>query len=198
MTWKGKLAAVGVVVAVLLGVNDIPEGPIALVVVAAAVGLAWRFIDRFWKTVAFGVAAGAVAGLLILGPGLRIAMRVVAIMDPVQTPEFSFGGTMFIVVGIGGIFGGIFGIIGNLIRKAAGIKSVIAGGLILGTLFMTTLLLDSGLREEFFELGAGPWVNIPMFAVFTFAYGIAAMAGAAHLALQTGKPAVTMKEEVPA
>jgi hypothetical protein len=36
------------------------------------------------------------------------------------------------------------------------------------------LLLDTGLRDEFVELGEGPWLNIPMFGGVVFLYGLAA------------------------
>jgi MFS family permease len=34
------------------------------------------------------------------------------------------------------------------------------------------MLLDTGLRSEFAELGAGPWVNIPMFTAVVYGYGL--------------------------
>jgi hypothetical protein len=174
----------------------IPAIALPLLVVAAA--LAWWLTDGFWKTVAFGLAGGVIAGLLIMGPGFRVAMRVVAIMDPIRTPEFSVGGTGFIIVGIGGILGGVMGILGNLIRKAASIASAVVAGVLLGAFEMTILLTDSGLREEFFELGGGPWVNIPMFAVFAFGYGIAAMTIADRLDHRASKSVDAGSEKEPA
>ncbi len=198
MTWQGRGAALGVVVAVILAMQDVLIPAIALPLLVVAAALAWWLTDGFWKTVAFGLAGGVIAGLLIMGPGFRVAMRVVAIMDPIRTPEFSVGGTGFIIVGIGGILGGVMGILGNLIRKAAAIASAVVAGVVLGAFEMTILLIDSGLREEFFELGGGPWVNIPMFAVFAFGYGIAAMTIADRLDHRASKSVDAGSEKEPA
>ncbi|MEE8375373.1 MAG: hypothetical protein V3S26_03510, partial [Acidimicrobiia bacterium] len=196
--WQGRGAALGVVVAVILAMQDVLIPAIALPLLVVAAALAWWLTDGFWTTVAFGLAGGVIAGLLIMGPGFRVAMRVVAIMDPIRTPEFSVGGTGFIIVGIGGILGGVMGILGNLIRKAAAIASAVVAGVVLGAFEMTILLIDSGLREEFFELGGGPWVNIPMFAVFAFGYGIAAMTIADRLDHRASKSVDAGSEKEPA
>ena len=198
MTWQGRMAGFGVVAAVILAMQDVLIPAIALPLLAAAAALAWWLTVGFWNTVAFGLAGGVIAGALIMGPGFRVAMRVVAIMDPIRTPEFSVGGTFFIVVGIGGILGGVMGIVGNLIRKAASIASVVIAGVVLGAFEMTILLIDSGLREEFFELGGGPWVNILMFAVFAFGYGIAAVRIADRLEHRASKSVDAGSEQEPA
>ena len=197
MTWQGRVAAIGVAAAVILAMEDVLVPVIALPLLVVAAALAWWLTEGFWKTVAFGLAGGVIAGALIMGPGFRIAMRVVAIMDPIRTPEFSFGGTFFIVVGIGGILGGVMGVVGNLIRRAAAIASVVVAGVLLGALQMTILLTESGLREEFFELGGGPWVNIPMFAVFAFGYGIAAMTIVDRLDHRAGRSVDTDSDQMP-
>lgn len=200
MTWQGRLSAFGVVVALLLAMEDMLSPAIALPLLVLTVGLAWRFTDGFWKTVAFGVVGGAIAGILIMGPGFRIAMRVVAIMDPTQTPEFSVGGTLFVIVGIGGIMGGVLGIAGNLIRKVVPITSVVLAGVVLAGTEMAMLLLEADLRAEFFELGAGPWVNISMFGVIALGYGIAAMVIAESIERKTAKGSrgVIEEKKVPA
>jgi len=110
------------------------------------------------------------AGLLVLGPGLRIAMRVVAIIDPVRSPEFTVGGTMLIIIGVGVVMGGIFGVFGNVARSGFGIPSG-AAGLVPALLVMLMIGLDSELRSEIVELGAGPWLNIPMFGAAAVGYG---------------------------
>lgn len=200
MTWQGRLAALAVAVGVLVNIEDLVVPQIGLTLLLVAVGLAWRYTDGFWRTVAFGIVGGALAGVVIMGPGFRLAMRVVAIMDPIRTPEFSVGGTLFIIVGIGGILGGAIGIAGNLLRRAIPINSVIAAGVVLALVEMAMLLSEADLRAEFFELGGGPWVNVPMFGLFVFGYGIAAMAIAEYMERQAlgRKTAVTEKEKVPA
>ncbi|MGH8928896.1 MAG: hypothetical protein ACRDWH_11130 [Acidimicrobiia bacterium] len=116
--------------------------------------------------------AGAVAGLLVLGPGLRLAMRVVAILDPIRPQEFSVEGTLFILIGIGAMFGGVFGVIGSISRVGFGLPTRAAGS-IPAVLVGVMIGLDSELRSEIVELGAGPWLNIPMFAAVAIAYGLA-------------------------
>jgi hypothetical protein len=194
------LAALGVVGAVVLNMEDLVSPTIGLPVLMAAVLLAWRFTEGFWKTVAFGLVGGVVAGALIMGPGFRLSMRVVAIMEPIRTPEFSIEGTLFIIIGIGGIFGGIFALVGNLIRRVFSIKSAIASGVVLAALVMTTFLSETDLRAEFTDLGGGPWVNIPMFAIFVLGYGIAAMAIAEYMERQAAgrDTSVVEPEKVPA
>jgi len=200
LDWKGKLAALGVAAALLVNIEDLLPPTVGLPLLVLAVILAWRFTNGFWKTVAFGIVGGAIAGAVLVGPGFRLAMRVVAIMDPVRTPEFSVGGTLFIIVGIGGVLGGVIGIAGNLIRKAIPITSVVAAGVVVALIEMTMLLIEADLREEFVELGAGPWVNVPMFGLIVFGYGIAAMAIAEYMERQAldRKPAVAESEKVPA
>ena len=200
MTVRGKLAAFGVVLTVILNMEDLVTPSVGLPLLLVAVLLAWRFTEGFWKTVAFGLVGGVIAGALIMGPGFRLAMRVVAIMEPTRTPEFSVGGTLFIIIGIGAIFGGVFAMAANLIRRAIPITSSIAAGVVLSVLVMTMLLIEADLRAEFTDLGAGPWVNIPMFAIFVFGYGIAAMAIADYMEKQAASRAsdVVETEKVPA
>jgi hypothetical protein len=134
------------------------------------VGAAWLLVPSFWRSVFHGAIGGVVAGLLILGPGLRLAMRVVAILDPFRSPEFTVGGTLFIIVGLGAIMGGIFGLQGNVVRRGFGIPLRFAG--MAPALFVALMLsLDSEIRGEIIELGAGAWINVPMFAAVAVGYG---------------------------
>ena len=97
-------------------------------------------------------------------------MRVVAILDPVRTPEFTVGGTIFIIIGVGVMMGGMFGVIGNIARVGFNIPSR-GAGLVPAVLVMLLIGLDSELRSEIVELGAGPWLNIPMFGAVAVGYG---------------------------
>ena len=193
MDWKGRAAALVVAASVLVANGDWIVPPYSLGVLVLAIALAWRYTDRFWSTVLWGAIAGMFAGLLIMGPGFRLAMRVVAILDPIRTPEFSLEGTLFIVVGIGGVLGGIMGLVGNLIRHASGLRPLVAG-LTLGVLDMVLLLSNAGLREEFFELGAGPWMNIPMFGLYSLGYGVVAMLVAERLAKRRSRKTAALEE----
>jgi hypothetical protein len=170
MRWKAAtgtllfLAAIPVAGSEQLG----PVWSFALLVIG--VGAAWLVIPGFWRSVFHGAIGGVVAGLLVLGPGLRLAMRVVAIVDPIRTPEFTVGGTMFIIVGLGAIMGGIFGLQGNVARRGFGIPLRVAG--MVPALFVALMIgLDNELRGEIVELGVGPWLNIPMFGAVALGYG---------------------------
>ena len=121
----------------------------------------------FVKTLLFGLAAGVIAGLIVLGPGLRVAMRVVAIQDPFRASEFTIGGTMFIITFLGVMIGGTLGIPGAIAARYLHRFAAVAIMTVLG---MGILMADSEIVAEFFELGGGPWVNIPMFSVVFVAY----------------------------
>jgi hypothetical protein len=141
-----------------------------MAVVLVGIGAAWLLIPGFLRSSLHGAIGGGAAGLLVLGPGLRIAMRVVAILDPVRSPELTVGGTMFIIIGVGVVMGGIIGVIGNVARGGFGIPSG-AAGLVPALLVVLMIGLDSELRTEIVELGAGPWLNIPMFGAVAVGYG---------------------------
>jgi hypothetical protein len=160
----------GVVLPLTLILSSLLGDPVALVVLALVVLAGWRYLPGFWRNFGVGLISGAVAGALILGPGFRLAMRVVAIFD-IRRVEFTLAGTFFIIVGVGVIFGGMFGIAAAFVRKGLGLKGRSTAGL-MTVAMVGLLLLDSSLRSEFVELGVGPWLNIPMFTAVTFGYGL--------------------------
>ncbi|HEY4606334.1 MAG TPA: hypothetical protein VIH55_01695 [Acidimicrobiia bacterium] len=170
MRWKPTLGALIFIAAIPVAVSELlgPVWSVAMVLIGFGAG--WLLVPGFWRSLGHGVIGGVVAGLLVLGPGLRIAMRVVAILDPVRSPEFTFGGTMFIIIGVGVMMGGTFGVIGNFARQGFGIPSR-AAGLIPALLVALMIGLDGELRSEIVELGAGPWLNIPMFGAAAIGYG---------------------------
>ena len=190
MTLKGRLAALGVVASMLLamvaGGFSYRVFILLLLVTVVAVGIVWRWIPGFWKTVASGAAGGAMAGLVILAPGFRLAMRMVAIMDPFRRPEFSFGGAIFIMIMVGVLMGGLLGIVGILITRTANIRSPSAAGGLLGLVTVGVLMGNSGLRGELISLGAGLWLNLAMFGSVAIVYGIATMKVAARLGSEPG------------
>ena len=170
MSWKPALGALFFIAAIPLAVSEL-LGPVwSMAVVLIGIGAGWLLVPGFWRSLLTGAIGGVVAGLLVLGPGLRIAMRVVAMLDPVRSPEFTVGGTMFIIVGVGVMMGGIFGVIGNIARVGFNIPSR-GAGLVPAVLVMLMIGLDSELRSEIVELGAGPWLNIPMFGAVAVGYG---------------------------
>ena len=144
-------------------------------VVLAAVAAGWRYVPGFWRTTLAGAVGGVAAGVVILGPGFRLAMRIVALTSsrPTIVPEFTIGGTLFIVILVGGVLGGMFGVGGALLRRGLGLSRLMASSL-MATLLIGMLLLDTGIRDEFVRLGASLWVNIVMFGSIAFLYALAA------------------------
>ncbi len=170
MRWKPALGALFFIAAIPLAVSEL-LGPVwSMAVILMGIGAGWLLVPGFWRSLLTGAIGGVVAGLLVLGPGLRIAMRVVAILDPVRSPEFTVGGTIFIIVGVGVMMGGMFGVIGNIARVGFNIPSR-GAGLVPAVLVMLLIGLDSELRSEIVELGAGAWLNIPMFGAVAVGYG---------------------------
>lgn len=157
-----------------------PIGEVGLILMVAVLVFASRQVSRFRWDLLRGAVAGALAGLVVLGPGFRLAMRVVAITDAERVPEFTLGGTMFIVIGIGLVFGAVAGAYfvsaGRLLRLRRMTISVIATVGI-----MVFLFGDSELRSELTDLGLGGWANIPMFGLVVFTYCWALDAAARRL-----------------
>ena len=170
MRWKPALGALLFLAAIPVAGSEQLGPAWSMAAFLIGIGAAWLLIPGFWRSSLHGAIGGMIAGLLVLGPGLRIAMRVVAIFDPIRSPEFTVGGTMFIIVFIGVILGGIFGLFGNVARRGFGIPPR-AAGLFPALLVMLMIGLDSELRGEIVELGAGPWLNIPMFGAVAVGYG---------------------------
>jgi hypothetical protein len=170
MRWKPALGALFFIAAIPLAVSEL-LGPVwSMAVVLIGIGAGWLLVPGFWRVSLYGAIGGVLAGLLVLGPGLRIAMRVVAIIDPVRSPELTVGGTMFIIIGVGVVVGTMFGVIGNIVRGGFNIPSR-GAGMVPAVLVMLMIGLDSELRREIVELGAGPWLNIPMFGAVAVGYG---------------------------
>lgn len=174
----GRMAALGVSVSILVLLGVLPDGPIPLSIIAlaATVALAWWLTPGFWKTVALGAAGGILAGLVILGPGWRVVMRVVAVWDPSMTPDFTVEGTVLtIILMLGAFGGGVFGVVGNLAMQGLGIRTILGAGLITGLLVPGLFLTDEGLRGELTNLGGGLWINLAMFGAVAILYGISAI-----------------------
>lgn len=192
---KSVTMIVGLALPAALVVGAFIGERVALVVVALVALAGWRYVPGFWRTIGGGLLGGAIAGALILGPGFRLAMRVVAILD-IRRVEFTLGGTFFIIVGVGVILGGALGVLAALLRRGLGWSGpIMAGVMTVGLVGL--LLLDTGLRSEFVTLGAGPWLNIPMFTAVAFAYGLYANRLIDRLQAKTSRRATREAVEVP-
>jgi hypothetical protein len=146
-------------------------GEIGGVIALAALAFGAARMPGFFSSVFRGGIAGGIAGIAVLGVGMRLAMRLVAIADPVRSTEFTIEGTLFLVL----IFGGMFGAItGAWARASADALERPAWAQALAFIAVAAMLVgDSEVRSEFVELGAGPWVNVPMFAAVVAGYAIA-------------------------
>lgn len=166
------LAATGLSIPVAIAIGELTgRAAVAFAVLAMAVTLGWRASPGFLRVTGRAAIAGAISGLLVLGPGFRLAMRVVAIIDQATSPEFSLGGTVFLIVGFGGVMGVATGAFATLVARGLGL-SRIALVLLASAPILLMLVLDSELSTELFELGAGGWMNVPMFAGVAVAHGV--------------------------
>lgn len=185
-TWSARFAPLGVVVTASVAAFGLVPPLVGITLVLVALGVAWRSTPGFWGMISSGLVGGVVAGLLILGPGFRLAMRVVAILDPFRVPAFTVEGTGFVMVAVGVIMGALQAATANLIRHSLRIESTRAGGILLGLVAVGLLLVaPPDIRSELFELGVGAVVNIPMFGGICLAYGLAAVALADRIAARS-------------
>lgn len=179
MTTKQRAASlllgVGGFIAVLAA-TTLGPGPgmgLTMIVIGLAMVVLAFFLDRgVWRPALWGLVAGAVAGVVVLGPGFRVVMRVVAMLDPIRRPEFTFEGTLFIVIAVGLVFGGIAGamatLVGGALPGGRWLAAVLDAGLV-----MAVIVVDTGLRSELVELGTSPWLNALMFGSVSLAHGVA-------------------------
>jgi len=152
--------------------------PLLALTVQALMLAAFFVVRRFARVWVSGAVGGIVVGIVVLGVALRIAMRVVAILDPVRRPEFT-GETMFVLF-VGGFFGLALGLWIAVAERLWAPRAT-AIGVVIGAIGITAFLLEEGIRDELFGLGAGPIVNIPMFFLCFALFGWAAAVVIARL-----------------
>lgn len=167
-------------------------GLVSLAAPVAVLFIGWRWIPGFWRTLGGSLVAGALAGILVLGPAMRLAMRLVAIAEPTQSPEFSIGGTLGIVVVVGVMFGAIVGVGLVFAQRGLGLSrfwvSLVSGGALIGA-----LAIIPDIRAELFELGFGAGMNLPLFGLAGFAYGWVDQAVFTRLRFARTEPASSLK-----
>ena len=122
------------------------------------------------RRLGLALLAGAVAGLVILGIGGRLAMWIIALAAG-QAPRFSVGGSMT-VVWLGALFGAPGGAIALALRRSVAWRPL-ARGAVLGGLGLAVALVVVGRQFE------GPVTTPPVlfvvlgsFAVMFLAYGV--------------------------
>lgn len=168
--WKSRLGTAALVVAGFTAFNA--WWVVSTVLLGAGVVLL-RSVPGWWRSIPYGAVGGLAAGVLILAPGFRLAMRVVALLEP-QTTGLSLGGSLVILLAVGGLLGISFGVLGALARFGWPVLGTNAWAVPAG-LVMLILLFNDDLRGELFDLGAGAWMNIPMFGLVAAVYGWLAM-----------------------
>lgn len=194
-TRSAQLAALFGAVATILAVSGVADGAVTIAIVALAAGLGWRYIPRFATVVAVAALAGGVAGVGVLGLGMRVAMRIVALTDPVRTPELTLEGTAIVVIMFGGMLGVVVGIAGGLLRVGLRL-SVGRTAAVVTAVVMGMFLAEADLRAEFVTLGVGPWLNIPLFTAVVFGYAVAASRISQRIAARSERPVATVRADV--
>lgn len=132
---------------------------------------AFLVVPRFARVVISGAIGGVLTGIFVLGVGMRIAMRIIVLMDPVREPVLT-DETGFLL-----FFGGAVGLLAGLwIAIAQRLWSPRAWivGAVFATFGILSFLAEPSLRTELFNEGAGESVNIPLFTVVFFLFGVSA------------------------
>ncbi len=134
------------------------------------------------RTVAVSVFAGLLCGMVALGIGSRLAMRIVALIAGdadlgketdagFTVGEISVGGTIFLALlgGAAGAFGGmLYAAMRQRLAWAGRWRGLAFGGLVLG-IFGSPLI--EGSNPDFAEFGI-PMVNVAIFAALFVFFGI--------------------------
>ncbi|MGI9551192.1 MAG: hypothetical protein ACR2MT_08340 [Aurantibacter sp.] len=127
-------------------------------------------MNDFVKRISTGLISGLVAGMLIIGMGGRLAMRIIALLGG-QQGGFSWGGTLD-VVAFGLITGAISGVIYGMIEKYGFSTKLLNGGLYGILLFVALLVLPiegKGAAKAFPDLQLSIYL---IFGVTLIVYGI--------------------------
>ena len=129
------------------------------------------YVRRLPRLVISGLVGGGLAGVVALGAGSRLAMRIVSLTGGRR--EMTIEGTMFLLI-FGAMVGAVIGIsIAAALRVWPEAGRFIA--ITVGSVISAGLILDSEAFEELMHEGAGGWLNFPMFVAFPIAYGFLAV-----------------------
>jgi hypothetical protein len=151
-----------------------------------------QVLRRFLRTASLGMVAGAVAGILVLGFGGRLAMRILAATsgDHVQglltdaeerVGEITVGGTVGLILFVG-LLGGIAGgLVYVAVRRWLPERAWVAG-LLYGVLIMGLARADPLDPDNTdFDILRPVWLAIVLFAVLFPLFGVVLGALAARL-----------------
>src|SRR5215207_4800384 len=138
---------------------------------------------RFLRIIAIAVGAGAVSGVLVLGCGGRLVMRILATTSGDQAQglfteaeervgEITFSGTFGFVVFIG-IFGGIFGALVYLLVRRWLAGPAWAAGLVIGMLGLGFARLDPLDPDNVdFAILRPDWLTVLLLGLLPLLYGV--------------------------
>ncbi len=133
-------------------------------------GAARRFV--------IALLAGAGGGLVFLGVGGRIAMRVIAILAA-QAPGFSVGGTLDVVL-LGGLWGAPGGPIALVLERFV-TRPRLLRGVVLGGIGFAASMLTVGRELDGPVRGPGVWpIAVALCAALFLAYGIVVAIAVGH------------------
>lgn len=127
---------------------------------------------------AIALLAGAGVGLVILGVGGRIAMRIIAIVAG-QAPGFSVGGTLDVVL-VGGMWGAPGGSIALMLERF--VTRRLLRGVVLGAIGFGVAMLTVGRALSGPVAGPRVWpIAVTLCAALFLAYGIAIVFAVGHM-----------------
>jgi hypothetical protein len=152
------------------------------------------------------LTAGVVSGVLVLGLGLRLMMRVAAATSPESAQgrltdadevvgEVTLGGTMFLVLGVG-VLGGMVGVAAwSTLRRWLPERSVMAG-VVMAAVATGMLARPSGLVDPHnrdFVILSPAWLALLMSAAVVLAFGVSFAVLADRLAARWPVPGLTIR-----
>lgn len=114
---------------------------------------------------------GTAAGILVLGVGGRVAMRVIALGGGAE-PVFSIGGSVEVLAAgawRGAVGGLLYWLVASLIRWTVPWRGLVTGALLF---LVATLTLRPSLREQVAALDAAP-LALGLFGSVFLLYGLA-------------------------
>lgn len=140
-------------------------------------------------------SAGLVAGVLVLGLGLRLMMRIIAATSPDSVQgrrtdaeeivgEISLGGSTFLVI-FGGAVGGVFAVLGWIVFRPWFPERSVAAGLVVAAIGAGLLARPSGLIDpdnHDFVILSPVWLALVMTFAVLVAHGVAFAVLADHWA----------------
>ena len=152
--------------------QELPVLAVVLVFPAAGILLFGLLqVRRIPRLVLSGLIGGGLAGLVILGGGSRLAMRIVSLAGARR--EVTIDGTMFLLI-FGTFAGANIGVMLAALRRVHRFRWESAA-IVLGLLGLLVFFGPEETRGEIFNDGFGFWLNGPMFLALLPGYVWAAL-----------------------